>query len=224
MVKLPVIRSVKELSDLVNEIGFLPFFSNQICGFSLEDIVDRRYWFPASGDGVWEWKTPVIETADCAYGKFFKGKAGFISREMYPDFANYRRDGYDFDALYDEGLARRTDKAVFDVIYEEGSVSSKELKYRGNFRKGGNTGFDGIVTRLQMQGYILVRAFDYQRDKFGNEYGWGLARYETPEKRFGDHFTDNVYKRQPGESFELISERLSRSLKIGIEEVKKFIK
>ena len=30
-----------------------------------------------------------------AYGKFFDRKAGFISREWLPVFANYRRDGYD---------------------------------------------------------------------------------------------------------------------------------
>ena len=33
-----------------------------------------------------------------AYGKFFDKKAGFISLEWLPYFANYRRSGYDFDA------------------------------------------------------------------------------------------------------------------------------
>ena len=28
---------------------------------------------------------------------------GFISKKWLPVFANYRRDGYDFDALYEDG-------------------------------------------------------------------------------------------------------------------------
>ena len=37
-----------------------------------------------------------------AYGKFFDKKSGFISKKWFSYFANYRRDGYDFDALWDE--------------------------------------------------------------------------------------------------------------------------
>jgi len=49
---------------------------------------------------------------------FFHGKAGFISAEWFPDFANYRRDSYDFDARYEDGLARYQDKQVYDILFE----------------------------------------------------------------------------------------------------------
>ncbi len=208
-IKLPTIRSPQELAELINQIGFLPFFANQVEGFSLEEIIAPRYWFPAEGDGAWEWKTPVIGLSDCAYGKFFRGKAGFISKEWFPDYANYRRDGYDFDARYDDGLSRFADKAVYDTLESRGSLLSKELKQLGNFRKDGNKGFDGIITRLQMQGYVVIRAFEYRRDRTGREYGWGVARYETAEYRFGAEFTEQVYRCAPDESKEKILQHLS---------------
>ena len=34
----------RDLVDLVNEIGFLPFFSGRIEGFSLEENISERYW------------------------------------------------------------------------------------------------------------------------------------------------------------------------------------
>ena len=42
---------------------------------------------------------------DILYGKFFAKKAGFISKKWLPVFANYRRDGYDFDALFEDEKA-----------------------------------------------------------------------------------------------------------------------
>lgn len=211
--KFPIIHSAEELEALIHKIGFLPFFANPVHGFSLEEMVDARYWFPESGDGVWEWKSPVIQKADCAYGKFFKGRAGFISREWYPDFANFRRDGYDFDALYDDGLARHADKTVYDIIDQRKSLLSTELKRIGNFGKGGNKGFDSIITRLQMQGYVVVGAFEYKTDQFGNRYGWGVARYETSEYRFGNNFRNKVYRRTPEESRERMLNHLCKVTK-----------
>lgn len=209
--KLMKVTSPETLAELINQVGFLPFFQNEIEGFSLEDCIAGKYWFPEQGEGAWEWKGKVIRKADCAYGKFFRGKAGFISREWFPDFANYRRDGYDFDALYDDGMARRTDKQVFELIEKSRSVLSKDLKRQGNFKKGGNKGFDSIITRLQMQGYVVISNFEYQKDKFGNTYGWGVARYELPEYRFGEAFSKLVYQREAENSLEKIRQHLNKT-------------
>ena len=46
------------------------------------------------------WREIIARSGKVAYGKFFDKKAGFISVEWLPVFANYRRDGDDFDALY----------------------------------------------------------------------------------------------------------------------------
>ncbi len=33
----------------------------------------------------------------------------------YPDLANYRKDGYDFDARYEDGVAAYQDKMVCEI-------------------------------------------------------------------------------------------------------------
>lgn len=60
--------------------------------------------------------------------------------------------------------------------------------------------FDGIVTRMQMQGYVTTADFEYAEDRFENPYGWGLARYALPEKHFKEGFSKMVYLRKPEES------------------------
>ena len=86
-----VIEGPEDVARLVDELGFLPFFHNPVEGFSLEEMLPPEFWFPDEGEGIWEWKGPVIARAGCAYGKFFRGKACYISREWFGDFANLRR-------------------------------------------------------------------------------------------------------------------------------------
>ena len=84
------VRSKQDLIDAVRSFGIVPLFRNSIPGFSVEEHVSPEVWF-AGGDGVWEWKGPVIRESGCAYGKLFEKKAAFVSAEWYPDLANYRR-------------------------------------------------------------------------------------------------------------------------------------
>ena len=204
------IRSLKDLVDAINQVGFLPLFENQIPGFSAEAHTAPEVLWGAE-DGLWEWKGPAIRRAGCAYGKFLGGKAVFISRGWFPDFANVRRDGYDFDARYDEGLAPHRDKVLFDLIDANAPVVSLKLKEIGDYRKGGVKGFDSTVARLQAQCYVTVSNFSYRIGKNGQKKGWGLAEYNTPEKFLGRDFCEKVYEREPRESRERVLEHL-RSL------------
>ena len=205
------ISTIEDLEQAVEELGFLPYFANSIPGFSIEEHVDPRVWF--SGEpGTWEWKGPVINELNCAYGKFFEKKAVYISKDWFPDFANYRRDGYDFDARFEDGLAPYRDKFLYDLVASESPVLSKRLKALGNFRKGGNKGFDTVINRLQAQGYVVISDFVYMVDKHGKEYGWGVAEYSTPERFMGKSFTDRVYQRTPEESYERIRQHLHKIL------------
>ena len=219
------IKSADDVIRLVDHIGFLPFFENHIHGFSVEECCPRELWFAEGVEGPWEWKGPIARSGQCIYGKFFGNKAGFISRKWLPDFANFRRDGYDFDARYDDGLASRKDKGVFDTVAEHGALLSKELKDICNYRKGGNKGFDTVITRLQMQTYICIADFVYMKDKFGQIYGWGVAKYSTPEILFGYEYVTSAYQREPNESEEKIIEHLQRVLPdVGKEQILKLIK
>ena len=205
------IREKEDLVRAVNDLGFLPFFQNSIESFSVEEHVDPKLWF-GDTEGPWEWKGPVIRELGCAYGKFFERKAVYISKEWFPDFANYRRDGYDFDARFDDELASYQDKKLFDLIDANEPVLSKNLKQLGNYRKGGNKGFDTVITRLQAECYVVISDFKYMTDKFGQQYGWGVAEYSTPERFMGDVFTENIYRRSPQESYERIFEHLKSIL------------
>ena len=217
------IRTMEDLMEAVETFGFLPLFQNSIPGFSVEEHAAPSAWF--SGDpGVWEWKGPVIRGTGCAYGKFFEKKAAFISVEWFPDFANFRRDGYDFDARYDDGLVSAQDKALYELVDANAPILSKPLKKLGDYRKGGRKGFDTSMNRLQAQCYCLISDFVYLTDRYGNQYGWGVAEYSTPEKFMGKRFTEAVYARTPEASRNRILEHL-RSLLPDVEEavIRKFL-
>ena len=221
------IRTKQDMKNAVETYGFLPFFAGSIPGFSIEEHVTRDVWY-SSADGdwkVWDWKGPVIRETGCAYGKFFENKAVFISPEWFPDFANYRRDGYDFDARFDDGLTSFRDKELYDLLASRAPILSKWLKTEGNYRKGGKKGFETSITRLQAQGYVLISDFVYAADKHGTEYGWGIAEYSTPEKLFGDSFCERVYQRSPEESYRRIFRHL-QSLFPNVDEqlIKKVLK
>lgn len=194
-----MIRSIHDLLEAVEHYGFLPFFKHSLRGFSIEEMCPRELWF-TDLDGPWEWKGPAAGSGRCIYGKLFGGKAGFVSREWIPDFLNFRRDGYDFDARCDEGLVYYKDKVLYEIVAEQGVLLSKELKELCHYGKGGNKGFDTVITRLQMQGYLCVADFVYQLDRHGKPYGWGIAQYTTPEHLFGDDLPRAAYRRDPAES------------------------
>ena len=153
-----------------------------------------------------EWKGPVIQKTKCAYGKFFAGKAGFITQEWFYAFANYRRDGYDFDARFEDGLLRRQEYQAMKILMESGSLLSREWRKKMGISKRGE--FDAIVTRLQMMGYVITIDFEYAKNKAGQAYGVGVARYATPEMYFGEEFREQVYRDQPEESKQNIVEYL----------------
>ncbi|MBQ1632253.1 MAG: hypothetical protein II049_05475 [Clostridia bacterium] len=209
------ICSREDMERLIETFGFLPFFTNTIPGFSLEEHTPAQLWYNGSVDGrddwpVWDWKGPVASSGSCMYGKFFQKKAGFIGREWIPDFLNVRRNGMTFDEWYEEGLIFYKDKALLDTVRTYGAVLTPHLKMQCNYRKGGNTGFDTVVTRMQMQTWLCISDFAYRVDKFGREYGWGVALYTTPEAQFGE---DVLFcPRTPSESRERILDYLASIL------------
>ena len=79
-----------------------------------------EYWW--SDDPVrdpWRWRIAIAKRHDVLYGKFFAKKAGFISKKWLPVFANYRRDGYDFDALFEDEKAPIKHKNIMKQLYPE---------------------------------------------------------------------------------------------------------
>ena len=226
------VRTKQDLINAVQEYGIVPYFSTSIPGFSLEEHCHHSILFSDTGDDTWAWKGPVIQTAGCAYGKFFEKKSAYVKREIFLDLANYRRDGYDFDSRYDEGLAKFQDKQLYDLINQCAPVLSKELRqnggyaYNGRWQKTeGKKGFDTSVTRLQEQCYVIVSNFVYTIDNRGNRRGWGVAEYSTPEKFMGTMLIENVYCKKPQESYECLLEHLTTLFpQAPLQKLKRFIK
>lgn len=204
----PIIRSQYDMAALVEQFGFLPFTSCGIPGFSVAECTDPSLWFADGVDGPWEWKGPVIELTGCAYGKLFGGRMAFISREWYADLANWRRGGDDFDIRFDEGRASLAEKRIMDVLESVPSATSKELKYLAGFEK--TSRFDSTISRLQAQGYVTIVDFDYEYDILGQRCSWGISRFATSEKHFGEAFTEEMYRRSPEESHERIVKHLTK--------------
>ena len=201
------IRTKQDLIDAVARFGIVPLFKNHIQGFSVAEHVAPGAWFD-SDEGVWEWKGPVIRETGCAYGKFFEKKAAFVSYDVFLDLANYRRNGYDFDSRFDEGLARRSDRELYDLVERNGPILSKRLKGLGYYGKDGRKDFDACMLRLQEQCYVVTSDFVYELDRRGNPYGWGVAEYATAEQHLGPEFRKQVYRREPEESYQRLIERL----------------
>lgn len=201
------IHTVEELMEYIDEIGFLPLFKNDIPGFSVEErTVPDGWWTGDVAHDPWEWRAVVARSGRFAYGKFFDKKAGFISKKWFPCFANARRDGYDFDALWDDAKAPARQKKIMDLFTEEDTeLFSFEVKQRAGFGKGGEKNFDGIVTALQMETYLTVRDFRQKRNKAGESYGWAIAVYARPEKLWGYDYVTSAYHEKPEESAERIA-------------------
>lgn len=165
--KKELLHSCPELIDYINETGFLPLLSMDINGWSAEEVVDEDCQYTRLPDGgwewpLWEWKGAILQESGCAYGKFFKDKAAFISREWWPDFCNYRRSVYPYPE------AGSIEESILDVLKSEGSLITRELRAACGFTGPKmRSRFDAYITRLEMGGYIVTEDFIYPRDRTG---------------------------------------------------------
>lgn len=222
------IHTVEEATKYINEIGFLPLFRNEIPGFSLEERTVADYWWSGLVEkDPWEWRAIIARRGEIVYGKFFGNKAGFISKKWLATFANVRRDGYDFDALWEDEKASIRQKKImdlFDIEKESKEYYSSELKQKAGFGKGKEKGFDGVVTKLQMMTYLCVRDFRQKRNKNGQPYGWPVAIYTTPEQIFGREVVTAAYCEEPDVSRNRIKEHIQTVYPIATpKQIKKLI-
>lgn len=203
------VKSVEALIDRINEIGFLPLFKNDIVGFSVEEMTNPNYWWTEHERDPWLWRELIARSGRVAYGKLFGKKAGFVSLEWLPYFVNFRRDGYDFDSRWEDGKATARQKLIMDLFMEGQELFSYEAKRMAGFGKGGEKNFEGILTELQMQTYLVTKDFRQRRNKNGEPYGWKIAVYSSPEAIWGYDTVTSAYREAPEASFQRILDRIS---------------
>lgn len=193
------IHTCAELSDFVQQVGFLPLLDSGIRGFSAEELVDDDCRYVMLPDGgwdwpLWKWKGPVVTGGNCVYGKFFNKKAGFVSLEWWPDLCNFRRHVH---PAPEEGSIEET---ILITLQEHGSLITRELRALCGFDGPKmRSRFDSYITRLQMACRIVTEDFVYPVDKHGHEYGWGWSLLTTPERLYGRDACQ--CERSPQESF-----------------------
>ncbi len=221
--RIAPITSMTDLQERVSQLGFLPMFSCRIKGYSVYEAT-TDFW--ADGDdSPWEWKGPIIREGECAYGKFFNRKATWISRRWLPHFINYRRTKH----LAPNEDMETLDDIVLQTIVTEGEITSKMLAellgLSGRKKKrqagdlvddtpvGEKVSLDPILSRLMMEGRIVISDFVYNIDKRGNRYGWGIAKYATPENLYG-HIVPDC---SPEESYRLMLQHLKKAVPVATE-------
>ncbi len=192
------INSPDDIIQKVDELGFLPFFANKIPGFSIEEHTPPTLWYCNEDKGswewaVWKWKGPIITQQQLPYGKFLNNKALFVSHEWFPHLVNAKRNtaplSYDEQNVLtaitsNESLLTTEIREYCGFAHKQPSLSN-DLLPNQQFK---SPSLDSILTRLQMACQIIISNFEYKIDKHGKPYGWGVARYSTPEIFFADWF------------------------------------
>lgn len=199
-----------QLTEFVEEIGFLPLLGMGIEGWSADEQVDEDCRYKKLPDGgwewpLWEWKGAVIRESGCAYGKFFFGKAGFVSRKWWADFCNWRR------SRFPEPVENSVEAMMLATLQEHGSMISRELRAACGFTGTKmRSRFDSFITRLEMSGYIVTEDFVYPHDRHGKQYGWGWSLLTTPERLLGRDACCTV--RSPEESYSHLTRHFRKIL------------
>ena len=204
------IYTCPQLMDYIEKVGMLPLLNMGIDGWSADDVVDEECHYTVLPDGgwewpLWEWKGSIIQETGCAYGKFFRQKAAFISKEWWPDFCNWRRSRYPYpeeDSIED---------AILETLRCCGSMITRELRKACGFTGTKmRSKFDSYLTKLQMAGRIVTEDFVYPHDKHGKQYGWGWSLLTVPENLFGKEACN--IGRTPEESRRHLAEHLHEIL------------
>ncbi|MCR4886509.1 MAG: hypothetical protein K5919_06320 [Clostridiales bacterium] len=202
------IRTVEQLAEVIDRLGFLPLFRNSAPGFSVEERTAADGWWTGDeADDPWEWRRLLADSGKAAYGKFFDRKAGFISLKWLSDFANWRRDGYDFDAWWEDEKAPFRQKKIMDLFEGDQELYSFDVKRRAGFGGDGEKNFEGVITDLMMETYLVIRDFRQRLNQKGLPYGWHVAVYTRPETIWGYELLSGAYHRQPEDSRQRIFTR-----------------
>lgn len=194
------IESAAEMAALVDEAGFLPLLNIDGCRLSVEALAADEAQYMKLPEGGWEWplwmwKGSVIRLTGAAYGSFFNGHSGFVSREWWPCFSRWRR------RMYPQPAPGSIDEMVLDTLRSQGPMVARELRKTMGFTgKNDRSRFDSTIRRLQMATLVVTEDFVYPMDRHGQMYGWGLALLTVPERLFGadmmaDCTADDAFKR-----------------------------
>lgn len=174
----PRVGNKEEMQSLIFRYKLVPFFSNPIPGYSIEEHTPLDLWFTEENLGPWDWKIDCVQSGDIVYGKYlWGGKAAFATLDVYRELANWRRSLPKYAPTPSQQL-------ILDYMAEHGSVSVKEVRELLHVKK---SAADAILTKLQMQTRVITgdiirvyRGADLQYS------GWQRSSFCAPETLFED--------------------------------------
>ena len=175
----PTVLSAETMLGVIGTLGIVPFFENPIPGYSIDEMTARENWFDGQEDlrlTPWDWKIPVVQSGDVAYGKFlWGGKAAFATVEWYAELMNWRRSLPKYQPTEDQ-------RRILDYLTGHDTIGIKEIRGLLGVKK---SAADALVTRLQMQCRVVTG--DITRVYRGPDLhynGWQVSSFCTPESLF----------------------------------------
>ncbi|MCR4843485.1 MAG: hypothetical protein K5843_00670 [Bacteroidales bacterium] len=174
----PRIISAETMLQTIQEMGIVPFFENDIPGYSVEEMTSVDNWFDTQENlsyTPWDWKIHCVQSGEIAYGKFLQGKAAFATVEWYAELRNYRR-------AQDKYKPDEAQRKVLDYLKENGSIGIKEVRLLLGIKKGAA---DTIIAKLMQQCRVVTG--DITRVYRGPDLhynGWQTSSFCTPEALF----------------------------------------
>ena len=209
-VRRPVVRDQEGMLRLIKEYRLIPFFTNHIPGYSIEEHTPSDLWFTEENLGPWDWKIECIQSGEIAYGKFLcGGKAAFATVDVYREIINWRRAQTKYQPSSEQ-------MRVLEYLDEHGTVSVPEVRRLLGLKK---SGADALLAKLQMQTRIITG--DITRVYRGADLkysGWQRSSFCTPEALFEEmDFPFPGYKPRtlkssltPAESLEYLKETITK--------------
>ena len=172
------ITSAEAMLSAIQEAGLVPFFSNRIPGYSIEEWTPKEFWFDGDALGPWDWKIECVRSGDIAYGKYvWGGKAAFATFEVYRELVNWRRSQRNC-------IPDAEERKVLDFISANGSVEMRDVRHLLGIKK---SAADALMARLQMKALAITG--DITRVYRGQDLhysGWQVSTFCTPESLFED--------------------------------------
>ena len=124
-----------------------------------------------------------------------------------------RRDALDGEIAKkadEDGKLNGRAKKILDTLRLDENAAGLEMM-SGELRKKAavEKGFDNVLIDLQMQSFLLISRFGQKRNKRGEEYGWHLPFFMTPETKWG--YDDvNSCGEKPENSRERLKEQIRK--------------
>ncbi|MBQ7517359.1 MAG: hypothetical protein IJU13_02890 [Bacteroidales bacterium] len=172
----PQVRDASSMLELLRYARLIPFFSNAIPGYSVEEHTLPEFWFTEEQLGPWDWKIDCVQSGEIAYGKFlWGGKAAFATVDVYKELLNYRRSLPRYAPTAEQ-------QKVLDLMQEKGDVSITDIRGLLGVKKAAA---DALMAKLQMQTRAvtgdIIRVY---RGEDLHYNGWQRSRFCTPEALF----------------------------------------